>query len=93
MFDTPDLTPRGIAKFVVTTTVQVKTAMLTRQFIANHTALETTNTPVVVGGALVGLIVSEKVKPFTDKAVDQVADYIIEKRDERRDRKSKENDK
>lgn len=93
MNDRPPFTPRNVAKFVVTTAVQVKTSMMTRQFVASHSAFESTDTPVVVGAAVVGWYVSEKVKPVTDKAVDQVADFIVEKRDDWRDRRSKNDDK
>lgn len=89
MIDMPDLsTPRGLAKFVVTTTIQVKTSMVTRQAIADHSSADSTNLPVVVVGAVVGMYVSGLAKPYTDKAVDKTFDFVIAKRDARRTKKS-----
>lgn len=83
-----ELTPRTVTKFAVKMTVQVKVAALTRQAIADHSAYASTETPVVVAGAVVGLIVSEKVKPVTDKAVDKTFDFVANRREARKARKS-----
>jgi len=85
---TPPFTPRNVTKFVVRAAVQFKVAALTRDAIAEHTSLESTDFPVLLGGSVVGWYVSDKVKPYTDLAVDKTADFIVEKREKRQARKS-----
>lgn len=87
--ENPPFTPRNVAKFVVRAAVSVKAANLTRTAIADHTPLETTDTPVVIAGSLVGWYVGDKVRPYSDRAVDKTADFIAAKRQKRQDRKSK----
>ncbi|MGG6498823.1 UNVERIFIED_CONTAM: hypothetical protein NY603_38430, partial [Bacteroidetes bacterium 56_B9] len=69
-------------------TVQIKTTNFTRQAIADHTAMETTDTPVMLASSVVGWYVADKVKPHTDLAVDKTADFINAKREKRQARKS-----
>jgi hypothetical protein len=88
MTDMPPFTPRNVAKFVIKTTVQLKTASLVRTAIADRTSLETTDTPVVLTGSVVGWYVGHKVKPVTDKTVDKIADFAVAKRSKRQARKS-----
>jgi len=88
MTDMPPFTPRNVAKMVVRATIQIKTAAFTRDAIANHTAFEATDTPVILVGGVTGWFVSEKVKPYTDLAVDKTADFVIDKREKRQARKS-----
>jgi len=83
-----EITPRALTKFAVKMTIQVKTAALTRQAIADNTVYETTDTPVVVVGAVVGLIVAEKAKRYTDVAVDKTFDFVTEKLEARKAKKS-----
>lgn len=92
MNDLPPFTPRNVAKMVVKTAVQLKTAAVTQRAIADHSSLESTDIPVRITGALVGWYVSEKVKPYTDLAVDKTADFVVEKRENRRIKKQKKND-
>lgn len=89
MNDMPPFTPRNVAKMVVTTTVQLKTAAMTQRAITDHTALESTNIPVRLTSGVVGWYVSHKVKPYTDLAVDKTADFVNEKRENRRIKKQK----
>lgn len=88
MTDMPPFTPRNVTKFVIKSSVQFKTAALTRTAIAARTSLESNDLPVVVAGGVVGWYVSEKVSPVTDRAVDTTADFVISKRAHRRARKS-----
>jgi hypothetical protein len=92
MNDMPPFTPRNVAKFVVTTTIQLKTAVVTQHAIADHTTLESNDITVRVAGGVVGWGVSRVVKPYTDLAVDKTADFVSEKRENRRIRKQKKND-
>lgn len=89
----PPFTPRNVAKFVVKSTISVTVASRTRRAIADHSAFETTDTPVIVGAAVVGWYVSEKVRPVTDKAVDKTFDFASAKRDALRARRAEKSQK
>jgi len=80
MKEMPRFNPRNVAKFVVKTTIQIKTAAFTRAAIANHTSYEKTDTSVQVAGGVVGWYVAEKAEPYTDQAVDKTADFVAEQR-------------
>lgn len=88
MNEMPPFTPRNVVKVVAKATVQLKTAYFTRNAIADHTSYETTDTPVILVGGLVGWYVSEKTQPYTDLAVDKTADFINNQRAKRQARKS-----
>ena len=93
MNDLPEFTPRNVAKMLVTSAVQIKTTALTQRAIADHTSFETTALPVRLVGGVVGWGVASKVRPYTDRAVDKTADFVIEKRENRRIKKQKNDDK
>jgi hypothetical protein len=76
MTDQPPFTARNVSKFVVRMTVQLQTANLVRNTIADHTSMEATDTSVAIAGGVVGWFVADKLKPVTDLSVDKTADFI-----------------
>ena len=92
MNDMPEFTPRNVTKFVVQATVQYKATKLTRTALIEHTALESDNPVVKIGSGVVGWGVATKLKPHTDRMVDKTADFVNEKRENRRIKKQKKND-
>jgi hypothetical protein len=82
MESTP-FTVRNVAKYAVKAAVQTKVAITTKHAIVDYTRFEEDDTVTSIGSHLVGWYVSDKVKPYTDKAVDKTADFITKKRAER----------
>lgn len=82
MESTP-FTARNVAKYAAKAAVQAKVAITTKHAIVDYTRFEEDDTVTSIGSHLVGWYVSDKVKPFTDKAVDKTADFITKKRAER----------
>lgn len=83
-----DFTTRNIAKYVVVAAVHGKVAQLTKHAIVDHTELEEDNIIVGLGSHVIGWGVADKLKPYTDRAVDKTADFIADKRDKRRAKKN-----
>lgn len=80
MQEKPKFTPRNVAKHVATAVVAMKVNAVTKTAIADHTRFEEDDTIVKIAGGVAGWYVSDKVKPYTDKAVDTVADKIEARR-------------
>lgn len=76
-------TKRNVAKYIVTALVAGKTAGLTRDAIADHTRFDRDDTVVEIVGTVVGWGVSQKVKPYTDRAVDKTADWYTTRKDKK----------
>lgn len=74
---------RNVAKFVVKTAVYVKAKSKTEEVITDYTSFEEDDFVVGIGGSVVGWYISDKLKPYTDKAVDKTADFITAKREAR----------
>lgn len=84
-------TPRNVAKFVAQAIVAGKTSQLTENVITDHTRFEDDDMIVDISGTLVGWYVSQKLKPVTDAMVDKTADFIVDYREKRNQRRN--NDK
>lgn len=77
MFHTDAFTPRNVTKFVVKTMVHAKTASVVEDAITDYTRFEEDDMIVDISSHLAGWYVSDKLKPYTDKIVDTVADKIV----------------
>ena len=72
----PAFTKRNVAKYVANSLVSFAVgATVTRVLKNNIPATETANIAVIVGGVS-GWYVSQKLQPYTDKAADDVIDYL-----------------
>lgn len=78
--ENPKFTPRNVAKFVVKLAVAGRVAQFTENTITDYTRFEDDDFIVEASSHLVGWLVSDKLKPYTDKMVDKTADFIVEKR-------------
>lgn len=74
------LSKRYIAKTVVQTSVGVSADVALTKTIDHTTDIDTDTIPCTVGTAVFGWFVSEKLRPFTDAAVDKVADTWQDRR-------------
>lgn len=72
-----------IAKLVAKTIVASKVAAVTSKQIASHTNLNEDDTTVEVAGHVVGYVASCKTEPYTDAAVEKVADWVKAKKEAR----------
>lgn len=72
---------RYIAKVVAQTTVGVAADTALETTIEKTTDIDTDTITCTVGTAVFGWIVSEKLKPVTDAAVDKVADRWQSRKD------------
>jgi len=68
------LSKRNLAKTVAQTTVGVAADSALETAIEKTTDIDTDTIPVTVGTAIFGYIVSCKLSPYTNAAVDNVAD-------------------
>lgn len=80
----PDFTLRNVAKYAVTALIHGNVAKQTETAITDHTRFEEDDIVVDISAHVVGWYVSHKVKPYTDKAVDKTADFIVAKREARK---------
>lgn len=87
----PDFTPRNVTKYVVRTAIGLKAADLAEDVITEHTDFESDDILVKLSTGVIGWYVSARVKPYTDKAVDKTADFIVLQRVKRQDKKAKKN--
>lgn len=85
---TPDFTPRGAAKLVLSTLVANQVSDVTKHTISDYTRFDDDTKVTSITGMLVGWYVSDKLKPITDKLVDKTADYIVTKREARKAKKT-----
>jgi hypothetical protein len=72
--DMPPFTPRNVSKIVVNGYVRVKATQITSRTICDHTQLEKDDLTVRASSGVVAWYIGEKTKPYTDRAVDFVAD-------------------
>ena len=82
-----DFTARNVAKYVVKAAVHSVVSKHTETLIIDHTRFEEDDFVVDSASFIVGWGVSEKLKPYTDKAVDKTADFIATKREARNAKK------
>lgn len=69
-----------IAKLAVRQTISLLVARETRDFVVEHSEIDPESIALQVGCMCVGEIVATKAQPYTDKAVDNAAAWINEKR-------------
>lgn len=81
-------TPRETAKFVISTAIAAKATSVAEDNIVEHTRYEEDDLIVVVGSKVIGMYTSAILKPFTDKAVDKTADFVLAKREARKAKKT-----
>lgn len=72
-----DFTPRNVAKHVVKAAIAFKVSRTVKHKINDYAGYDTDNFIVDQTGFVVGWYVSDKLKPYTDKAVDWTADRIV----------------
>ena len=85
--NTPLYLTRQVAKWVLISLVDVKTTQITAETIADYTNYEKDDLIVKLGSGAVGMIVSAKIKPVTDAAVDRTADFAIKQWQKRKSTK------
>lgn len=73
-------TPREVAKMLVKTMIVAKTAQITANTLEDRTGIDKDSKTAHVAGQFVGWSVVFAVKPYTDAAVDQTADWINARR-------------
>lgn len=83
-----EFTARNVAKYVVKAAVQAKVQTTARDTITDYTRFEEDDAVVKISSHLVAWYVSDKLKPYTDKAVDKTADFIAAKRQQMKDKKN-----
>jgi hypothetical protein len=74
---------RNITKMAVKETVSLVVARKTRETIVDHTDVDPDSITLRVGSMVVGEVVAVKAKPYTDNAIDKVADWIESKRNKK----------
>ncbi|MFL5659839.1 MAG: hypothetical protein ACJ8BW_00640 [Ktedonobacteraceae bacterium] len=85
--NTPLYLTRSVAKWVLISIVDVKTTQITAETIADYTNYEKDDLIVKLGSGAVGMIVSARLKPVTDAAVDKTADFAVKQWEKRRTKK------
>lgn len=81
--ESPDFTPRNVAKYVVQAVIAFKTTKFTANTMANHTRFETDTTVVEIASSVVGWGIASQLKPVTDRTVDLLGDKIVAYRAQR----------
>lgn len=81
-------TAREVSKFIVTSIVASKAAVIASDTITDHTHFEEDDLVVSIGSHVVGWYVGHTVKPLTDKIVDKTADFVTEQRIKRQIKKN-----
>lgn len=80
----PDFTPRNVAKFAVTFVIKAKVTKFAKDLAEDYTSHTSDDMIVKLGANVVGWGVSAKLMPLTDKVVDKTADFIVDKREQRK---------
>lgn len=88
---TDAFTPRNVTKYVVQAVIASKVSDFAEDAIVEHTQFEEDDMIVDIATHVIGWGVSAQLKPYTDKIVDRTADFIVAKREERRNRNKKDN--
>lgn len=76
----PESLPRDLAKWLLESAIAMKTAQVAADAIADYTRFDKDSLAVRLGTGAIGMVVSRKLEPVTDKIVDSTADFIVEKR-------------
>jgi hypothetical protein len=71
--------PRDVAKWLLQSLIAMKTAQLAANATDNYTGFDKDSLAVKLGSGAIGMVVSRKLEPVTDKIVDSSADFIVEK--------------
>lgn len=79
-----DFTPRNVAKHVVKAAIAFKVSRTVKHTIDDYTRYDQDNFVVDQTGFVIGWYVSDKLKPYTDKAVDWTADRIVAYKDKKK---------
>jgi hypothetical protein len=82
-----DFTPRNIMKYIATGVISMKAASMTKDALVDHTRFDEDDIVVKIGAGVVGWGAGHHAKPYTDKAVDKVADFVNAKREARKAKK------
>jgi len=77
-------TVRGAAKFVVNGAIVIKSTSIAKDLMTDYTALEEDSMTIRLGSKVIGSFVGTKLKPTTDKIVDKTADFIVAKRNKKK---------
>lgn len=83
-----DFTVRSISKFVVNSIVVMKSTELAKDAMTDYTSLDEDSIAVRIGSKVIGAAVGSRLKPYTDKAVDKTADFVVAKREARKAKKA-----
>ena len=86
----PDSLAREVAKWLAKSLVAMKTTEVARDALTNYTNFDPDGKTVKLGSGAVGMVVSAKLSPVTDKMVDKTADFVTEKWKNRRSKKDTE---
>ncbi len=74
---------RNITKMAIKETVSLVVARNVRDQVIDHTDIDPDSITLKVGSMVVGEVVAVKAKPYTDNAVDKVADWVDKKRNKK----------
>jgi hypothetical protein len=85
--ETPEVTPRTVAVYLIQGAISMKAAQLTKDTMLNHTQLEDDAIIVRLSSGGVGMVAAGISKPHVEKAVDKIADYIVARRKARKTQK------
>lgn len=83
-----DFTPRNVAKFVVSSAITLKSTELAKNALTDYTSLAEDSKTVNIGSKVIGGFIGSKLKPYSDKAVDKTADFVVTKREARKAKKA-----
>jgi hypothetical protein len=72
-----------IAQLATTETISLVVAKQTVNFVVDHTETDPDSIPLKVGSMCVGKVVALKLKPHTDKAIVNAADWMKSKRNKK----------
>lgn len=82
-----DFTPRNVLKYIATGAISMKAASMTKETLVDNTRFDENDIVVKLGAGIVGWGVGHHTKPYTDKAIDKVADFVNAKREARNAKK------
>jgi hypothetical protein len=74
---------RNITKMAIKETVSLVVARNVRDQVIDHTDIDPDSIPLRIGSMVVGEVVAVKARPYTDNAVDKVADWVDKKRNKK----------
>lgn len=75
-----EFTARNAAKHAVKAAISMQVTQLAKNALADYVGLDDDSKTVKIGAYMIAWAVSDKLQPYTDKAVDKTADFIAAKR-------------